>query len=49
VRGAEREPAGIFVVHGEEQASRALAARIRDELDWMAVVPRDGERLSLAT
>ncbi len=47
VRTSDREPHGIFVVHGEEEASKALAHNIHDQLDWSAVVPRDGERLSL--
>jgi hypothetical protein len=34
-----------FVVHGEEGASTALAARISAELNWCAVVPRHGERI----
>jgi metallo-beta-lactamase family protein len=44
---AEREPTGVFVVHGEESASLTLQQRIRTELDWNAVVPVDGEKLSL--
>ncbi|MEX0847423.1 MAG: MBL fold metallo-hydrolase [Ilumatobacteraceae bacterium] len=44
---ADREPDGVFVVHGELDASMALRRRIHDELGWNAVVPRDGERLSL--
>jgi metallo-beta-lactamase family protein len=47
LRTAEREPTGVFVVHGEESASLALQQRIRTELDWNAVVPVDGEKLSL--
>ena len=38
-------PETVYVVHGEPQASAALARRIRDELDWTAVVPRFGERV----
>jgi metallo-beta-lactamase family protein len=44
---ATREPDGVFVVHGELDASMTLQRRIRDELGWNAVVPRDGELLSL--
>lgn len=44
---AEREPRGVFCVHGEPAASAALARRIRDELDWTAVVPRQGEQVML--
>jgi metallo-beta-lactamase family protein len=46
---ATREPNGVFVVHGEPDASTALAERIESELDWTAVRPGMGERLSLAT
>ncbi len=48
LRTADREPHGVFVVHGEPQASAALADRIERELDWTAVRPAMGERLSLA-
>ncbi len=47
LRTAERAPAGVFVVHGEERASLALRGRIVGELGWNAVVPQDGERLDL--
>jgi metallo-beta-lactamase family protein len=45
---AAREPQGVFVVHGEPSASAALAGRVESELDWTAVQPAMGERLSLA-
>ena len=38
-------PEACFVVHGEPDASAALARRIEAELDWLAVVPRLGERI----
>jgi metallo-beta-lactamase family protein len=44
---ATREPQGVFVVHGEEQAALSLREAIETELDWTAVVPRHGERLAL--
>jgi metallo-beta-lactamase family protein len=47
LRTAEREPAVVYVTHGEPVASRALAARIRSELDWVAVVPTHDELVSL--
>jgi metallo-beta-lactamase family protein len=47
LRAAVYEPSGVYVVHGELDASLALKQRIHDELGWNAVVPRDGERLSL--
>jgi metallo-beta-lactamase family protein len=34
-------------VHGEEEAAQAMARRVRDELGWVAVVPRYGERVRL--
>lgn len=49
LRTAEREPSGVFVVHGELDAASVLQRRIRDELGWNAVVPRDGELLNLRT
>jgi metallo-beta-lactamase family protein len=45
---APEPPKVAYVVHGEPHASQVLAARIRDELGWLAVVPRDGERVGLA-
>ena len=47
LRTATREPSGVFVVHGEEDASVTLQRRIRAELGWNAVVPYHGERLHL--
>lgn len=44
---ATSQPAGVFVVHGEPDASLALQRRIRRELDWTASTPFHGERLSL--
>jgi metallo-beta-lactamase family protein len=41
-------PETVFVTHGEPAAARTLAARIEDELDRTAVVPRYGEVVSLA-
>ncbi len=40
-------PRTVYVVHGEPEASSALASRVRGELDWCAVVPRHGERVRL--
>ncbi len=46
--GSIPEPPEVaYVVHGEPQSADALATRIRAELGWMAVVPRDGERVRL--
>lgn len=41
-------PDTAYVVHGEEQAARALAARLADELGWNAVVPRYLERVRVS-
>lgn len=38
-------PRTTYLVHGEPDGSSALAARLRDEHDWNAVVPRDGEHV----
>jgi metallo-beta-lactamase family protein len=40
-------PRVVHVVHGEPEAAEALAARVADELGWVAVVPRFGERVRL--
>lgn len=40
-------PAATYVVHGEQAASQALALRIRGDLGWNAVVPRDGETVRI--
>jgi metallo-beta-lactamase family protein len=37
----------VYVVHGEPRSASALAARIREELHWHAVVPHYGERVRL--
>jgi metallo-beta-lactamase family protein len=44
---AAEPPRVVYVVHGEPQASAALARRISTELGWCAVVPRYGERVRL--
>lgn len=38
-------PQATYLVHGEPDGSSALAARLRAEHDWNAVVPRDGEHV----
>ena len=42
-----RPPQRIFVVHGEPDASEALRERIRRELGWDTVTPRQDQRYSL--
>ncbi len=41
-------PDSVYVVHGERDGATALAERIRQTLDWTAVVPRYAERVLLA-
>lgn len=48
VATASRVPRGVFIVHGEAEAAQALHDRIVADLDWTAVVARDGERVRLA-
>ncbi len=42
-----KRPDTAYVVHGEEEAARALAARLAGDLGWNAVVPRYLERVRL--
>ena len=44
---ATSPPESVFVVHGEEEASWALADRLDVEAGLLAVVPSVGERISL--
>ena len=45
LRQAPRAPDCCYVVHGEQDSSMALRRRIQEELGWLAVVPRPGERV----
>lgn len=45
LKSTEPLPGEIFLNHGEPDASTALAARIEEELDIIAVVPEPGERV----
>lgn len=47
LRELPEPPQTVYVVHGEAESSRALAARIRAELDWCVVVPEPGERVRI--
>jgi metallo-beta-lactamase family protein len=47
LREGEGTPEAAFVVHGEPEASRALAEGIERELGWNAVVPGDLERVRI--
>jgi metallo-beta-lactamase family protein len=43
----DHEPDGVFVVHGEELAAKALRDRVIDRFGWPAIVPHHGERVRL--
>jgi metallo-beta-lactamase family protein len=47
LRTAPAAPKTCYVVHGEPDASLALARDIERDLGWCAVVPRPGERVLL--
>jgi metallo-beta-lactamase family protein len=38
-------PETTYLVHGEPNAAAALAGHLRDDHEWNAVVPKDGERV----
>jgi metallo-beta-lactamase family protein len=44
---ADPAPTTVYVVHGEQEAADTFARRIRKDLEWLAVVPRDGEKVLL--
>lgn len=45
--GAPAPPSMTYVVHGEPEASAALAARIGRDLGWPVAVPADGDTVPL--
>ena len=47
IGSAPQPPEVVYVVHGEPAASATLAERVRDELGLLAVVPSDGEKVTL--
>ncbi|MGZ4487381.1 MAG: MBL fold metallo-hydrolase RNA specificity domain-containing protein [Nocardioides sp.] len=47
LRSGTRLPSTVYVVHGEPEAAARMAARVRDELGWCAVVPTFGERVRI--
>ena len=46
--GFNRKPRRTYVVHGEPEASEALASMIQKRLGWEVSVARDGQRISLS-
>ncbi|HET6372030.1 MAG TPA: MBL fold metallo-hydrolase [Candidatus Polarisedimenticolia bacterium] len=47
LKGLEKPPRGIFLTHGEPEASAALAKRIEQEKGWHARVPELGDIIKL--
>jgi metallo-beta-lactamase family protein len=45
--GFNRPPLKTFIVHGESDASAALAEKIRAKLGWQVVIPKFNERFNL--
>lgn len=45
--GFNRPPEHIFIVHGEPDASQALAEKIRNQFHWKVTVPEYGQRFDL--
>jgi metallo-beta-lactamase family protein len=47
LRGFRRPPQKTFVVHGENEGSRVLAALIESKLKWEVEIPRHGQKVAL--
>ncbi len=47
LRTATAPPSACYVVHGEPDASAALVRHVHRELGWLAVAPREDERVLL--
>jgi metallo-beta-lactamase family protein len=47
LRGFKSPPRATYVVHGEESAAEAFAAKVRSDLMWNVEVPPDGWRVTL--
>jgi len=45
--GFNRPPKQTFIVHGEPEASQALAQKIQQTLHWQTVIPKFGEEFQL--
>jgi metallo-beta-lactamase family protein len=43
----EREPEAVYLIHGEYEAQRALAARLTEEFGWRPEIPELGESLTI--
>lgn len=47
LRPARLSPQKVFVTHGEENSSQALAARLQGEFGWNCIVPTPGQEFNL--
>ncbi len=47
LKAFDRAPKGIYLVHGEPEGAKALAAEIEGQLGWMARPARDGENVPI--
>lgn len=47
LRGFQKPPKRVFIVHGEPDASEALRERIERELGWPATVPLQNKKYEL--
>jgi metallo-beta-lactamase family protein len=47
LRGFDKVRPRLYLVHGEEEKSRALQAHLADTLGWKAHIPEAGEKISL--
>lgn len=45
--GFNRPPEHVFIVHGEPEASQAMAEKIRNQFHWKVTVPKYGQRFDL--
>ncbi|NOZ12442.1 MAG: MBL fold metallo-hydrolase [Acidobacteria bacterium] len=45
--GFNRPPERVFIVHGEPEASRSLAEKIRKQFHWKVTIPEFGQRFDL--
>jgi metallo-beta-lactamase family protein len=47
LRTLPRQPRQLFLVHGEAEPMSALKSRVKEQLDWDAVMPSQGERIEI--
>ncbi len=47
LKAFNKKPKKTFIVHGEPEASQAMAEHIRQELNWETVIPKFGDHFEL--